>query len=188
MTEQPTPHAFRFTEAPASWNVKYLESGYDCQLTLRDDDTKKLLERISNVMDWLDKTGAQPTRVSAPAIAQAVPAVPPPASSSKEPTMVPVGDEDATVHREVIQVNTIQHAVTNKGLHHLTVLGGKFSKFGVACWDECIPDILKGEAGYTKWEFGTVYKPPAGMEYATVEEVTKNDTTRRKVVAWSSHA
>jgi hypothetical protein len=47
------------TEAPASWNVRYRVSGYDCTLTLRGESGKDLLDKAAAALKWLEENGAQ---------------------------------------------------------------------------------------------------------------------------------
>ena len=50
-----------FTESPASWNTRYVtEDGFTCQLTLRADSGKELLERAINAMAHLREQGCTP--------------------------------------------------------------------------------------------------------------------------------
>jgi len=43
-----------FSEAPASWNTKYLRpDGFVCQLTLRGTDGAELLPKTDKVIEWL---------------------------------------------------------------------------------------------------------------------------------------
>ena len=57
MTDQ--PKAPNFTEAPASWNVRYNLGGYDCQLTLRGDNGSEVLTKAQAALKWLSENGAQ---------------------------------------------------------------------------------------------------------------------------------
>jgi hypothetical protein len=50
-------------EARASWNTVYQsKEGFECQITLRDDDEVKTAERAKNVMVSLIKAGAAPIK------------------------------------------------------------------------------------------------------------------------------
>ena len=50
-----------FTEAPASWNSKYIHpSGFECQITLRGDTGSELLEKAQNAIDYLLEHDCQP--------------------------------------------------------------------------------------------------------------------------------
>ena len=43
-----------FTEASASWNTRYVDpNGFECQLTLRADTGKELLEKVSSAITFL---------------------------------------------------------------------------------------------------------------------------------------
>jgi len=59
MSDKPTTQSF--TEAPASWNVKYIVNGYDCMLTLRGESGADLLGKTAKALEWLQANGAQPT-------------------------------------------------------------------------------------------------------------------------------
>jgi hypothetical protein len=63
---QPTPWAL--PEAPASVNVRLLIDGRDCQLTLRDRDEGRLLERLQAVLQQYP--APEPPRASAPTSGQ----------------------------------------------------------------------------------------------------------------------
>ena len=50
-----------FTEAPASWNTRYVTpEGFVCQITLRGDTGKELLEKADVAMRFLLEHGYQP--------------------------------------------------------------------------------------------------------------------------------
>ena len=50
-------------EAKASWNTLYQSTeGFECQITLRDDDETSVAERAKKVMTSLTKAGAEPIR------------------------------------------------------------------------------------------------------------------------------
>ena len=49
-------------EARASWNTRFVTSqGFDCQITLRDDDEKELVKRAGEVMQGILSRGGNPT-------------------------------------------------------------------------------------------------------------------------------
>lgn len=49
------------TEAPASWNTKYITpDGFVCQLTLRGESGKDLLEKANAALTWLKDNGYLP--------------------------------------------------------------------------------------------------------------------------------
>jgi len=55
MTEQ------TFSEAPASWNTLYLSpEGFRCQLTLRGDSGKEIIEKAQAALAHLQSQGCQP--------------------------------------------------------------------------------------------------------------------------------
>ena len=50
-----------FTEAPASWNSKYIHpSGFMCQITLRAETGAELLSKVQNAIDYLLASDCQP--------------------------------------------------------------------------------------------------------------------------------
>jgi len=50
-------------EARASWNTLYQsKDGFECQVTLRDEDEAQLAERASNVMTSINHSGGLPVR------------------------------------------------------------------------------------------------------------------------------
>lgn len=54
-----------FSEAPTSFNVRYILRGFDCQLTIRSETGSDLLPKTLKALDWLEANKAEPTRVSA---------------------------------------------------------------------------------------------------------------------------
>lgn len=49
------------TEAPASWNTRYsTPDGFVCQLTLRGETGKDLLEKANAALTWLKENGFMP--------------------------------------------------------------------------------------------------------------------------------
>ncbi len=49
------------TEAPASWNTRYVTpDGFVCQITLRGDSGKDLLEKANVALTWLKENGYLP--------------------------------------------------------------------------------------------------------------------------------
>ena len=50
-----------FDEAPASWNTRYIDpNGFECQLTLRCDSGKELLEKAASAVSYLLENGCKP--------------------------------------------------------------------------------------------------------------------------------
>ena len=64
MSENKDASTHHYTEAPASWNVKYYQNGYDCMLTLRASTGKELFEKVGSAMTWLQNNGSQPNHYS----------------------------------------------------------------------------------------------------------------------------
>ena len=63
MTNENNNHAndFLFSEAPASWNTRYVDpDGFECQLTLRAETGQELLDKVSGAIAHLLKNGCQP--------------------------------------------------------------------------------------------------------------------------------
>jgi hypothetical protein len=54
-------HSVLSSEAPASWNTRYqTPEGFVCQITLRGDTGKDLLEKANAALTWLKEKGFQP--------------------------------------------------------------------------------------------------------------------------------
>jgi hypothetical protein len=52
---------YNFSEAPASWNTRYIDaSGFECQLTLRDTNGSTLLKKASAALAALITEGCTP--------------------------------------------------------------------------------------------------------------------------------
>ena len=50
-----------FSEAPASWNTRYIDpNGFECQITLRGENGSELLEKAANATAYLLKNGCIP--------------------------------------------------------------------------------------------------------------------------------
>jgi len=62
MTTNHTPKSdVLFSEAPASWNTKYLTpDGFECQITLRAETGAELLEKAASAIAHLLKSGCVP--------------------------------------------------------------------------------------------------------------------------------
>jgi hypothetical protein len=59
MSDQTTTQDF--VEAPASWNTRYItQDGFTCQLTLRAESGKELLERANSALTYLREQGCIP--------------------------------------------------------------------------------------------------------------------------------
>ena len=54
------------TEAPASWNTRYITpDGFVCQITLRGDNGKDLLEKANAALSWLKDNEFKPSDTNA---------------------------------------------------------------------------------------------------------------------------
>jgi len=62
MTNDQVPKAdVLFTESPASWNTRYLTpEGFACQITLRAENGRELLERANAALAFLLENGYSP--------------------------------------------------------------------------------------------------------------------------------
>ena len=62
MSENNSPKSSTvMTEAPASWNTKYVTpDGFVCQITLRGETGKDLLEKANVALTWLKENGFLP--------------------------------------------------------------------------------------------------------------------------------
>jgi hypothetical protein len=170
-----------YTDAPASWNIRYYMAGFDCQLTLRDMSGSKLLQRAGVALNKLQASGAQPERtmrstptqqtVYAPS-APIMPAGYPMPAPVQPPAPAPAAPKAAEpTELEWIKVESITHAVTDSGHHYIKVKGGRYSKFGVKAWVEAINGTQA--EGYVEWPIGTEYGPLPGMEVALVADGKK---------------
>ena len=68
MSENPAPKNISWvTESPASWNTRYVTpDGFVCQLTLRGETGKDLLEMANAVLVWLRDNCYKPDENFAP--------------------------------------------------------------------------------------------------------------------------
>ena len=61
MSENPIPKSTTYLEAPASWNTRYLNpEGFVCQITLRAESGRDLLEKANVAIAYLVETGCTP--------------------------------------------------------------------------------------------------------------------------------
>jgi hypothetical protein len=164
MTDQQGPTSPTFNEAPASWNVRYVVDGFECMLTLRANGGDELMPKTKTALAWLKEHGALPVGAKAQAPAPQSGTPPPTAKGTPPPPAAANGHGEETV---VIKVESIAHAVTDTGHHHVKVKGGKFSKFGIKAWAEVIPANC---AGWEAWPIGQEYQPMDGMEYAVIKD------------------
>lgn len=131
-----------FTEAPASFNVKcYSSDGFDIMLTLRDQDSGKLMHRASVALKWLKENGFSPTR---PQVA------PPPLFPDDDDPIAREAELDD--RRRPVQSNgddglTFEaselFAQTSKGKTYWKIKGGRFSQYGVTVWPEVLNEAIK---------------------------------------------
>jgi hypothetical protein len=137
-------------------------------LTLRANSGADLMPKTQKVIAWLIEQEATPGRPQ-PNGHGPQPSAPAPAPKPAQPQPQPAASAPAEQHTyEVIPVNTVAHVVSEKGHHSLKVKGGKYSKFGVTAWTEVIP-----VEGWETWDIGAEYAPPAGMQFATVADISK---------------
>jgi len=65
VTDQIVKPNFQFNESPASWNTRYVTpNGFVCQITLRADSGKDLLERADVAMSFLLNHGYSPSELN----------------------------------------------------------------------------------------------------------------------------
>ena len=75
-----TPTPIISTEAPASWNTRYIDAaGFDCQLTLRAQSGAELLKKAQAAINALVEAGCTPAgyRPTPPPAAPQAPQDPP---------------------------------------------------------------------------------------------------------------
>jgi hypothetical protein len=81
--DTPTPTRPTYTEAPASWNCRYVSpDGFECQLTLRGESGADLLPRTVAALEWLSQKGCTPKgfKAAVAAVEAAIDAHPAPAN------------------------------------------------------------------------------------------------------------
>ena len=178
MTDEPKGPAPLFTEAPASWNTKYLLDGFECQLTLRAASANDLIPRTIQAIDWLKEHGAQPTRLPNGSVHVPAPATVATPQPAHAPQPAAAAQAAASGAAEVIQVSSVAHCVSKNGKDFIQVKGGKYVKFGIPAWEEVVPVTA---ADWQLWQVNAEYQPPAGMEYAMVQD--KKVTLFRTTVA-----
>ncbi|MFH1486187.1 MAG: hypothetical protein ABIH46_08960 [Chloroflexota bacterium] len=62
-TKKSTRKEVKMNEARSSWNTAYLSpEGFECQITLRDEDENVLRERIASVVAGIAEAGGIPLR------------------------------------------------------------------------------------------------------------------------------
>jgi len=60
-TDQSTKADVLFTESPASWNTRYVTpQGFVCQITIRGENGKDLLEKADSALNYLSTQGYRP--------------------------------------------------------------------------------------------------------------------------------
>lgn len=135
-----------FTEAPASFNVKcYSPDGFDIMLTLRDQDSTQLMDRVSKALKWLKENGFSPTRqYNEPA--------PPPLFLDDDD---PIAREAELDDRRPVQSNgdseemffqaheLVANVSAGKTYWKVKADGGKFGKYGVTVWPEVLEEAIK---------------------------------------------
>ena len=88
-------HARTWTEAPASVTIKaYAPSGFDVLLTIRDDDTAALIERMMGALGWLASKNFRPAYGNGKALA---PKTTPPQNAPPAQETPPQAQGDAPV-------------------------------------------------------------------------------------------
>lgn len=167
---QPTERTW--TEAPASFTIKYLMGGYDCMLTLRGENGGDVLTKAEQAVKWLTEHSAGPNANNHKPTAPEQPApqsngAPKPAGGSQPQKPNPEDGETVT-----FDVKTMAHCVTDNGAHYVRIKGGKFSKFGAKAWPEVLPQEAQE---FQDWEIGQEFTPFDSMKHATVtgSKVTK---------------
>jgi len=176
-------------EAPASATVKVIyPSGYDILWTLRDFDEDMLAVRLDRVLVSFEDTGCKPDGFSRPAYP---PAASTEASAHAQPRAMSPEDMIITtpdVSRDnldkggfdMFPVETITHMVTQgKGVPHLVVKGGNFTKFGWKAWQEVLPESLKLD----DFPIGKEMAAPPSMRMAFLSK-GDSEGKNRKVIAF----
>ena len=56
-----SPKVIDFSEAPASWNTRFIDpNGFECQITLRGETGSELLDKAAIAINYLLKNGCKP--------------------------------------------------------------------------------------------------------------------------------
>jgi len=155
------------TEAPASVNFRaYTKTGWQLQITLRDDSESNLLERMGNTIAAITERGMTPNSNNGSSTTSATqqPAQLQPA------TIAPVlhnGFADFSFNAEILRVSV------DGGKKRFKVLGEQFSQYGIVIYDE----ILKA-AGYEPDNL-----EPKDYALENVMAIVTHDNKQRKKVA-----
>lgn len=135
-TDQPQPTAKQhtFTEAPASWNIRYRVNGFDEQITLRGDTYAEIKPSIDKAREYvrgivkadpLPKAAADAINTDRETASQVSP------TATQTPAAPQNGNGQTFACTEM-------SAVVNAGKVRWIVKGGQFTKFGVTCWPEVL--------------------------------------------------
>lgn len=144
MTEQ-TNH--NFSEAPASWNIKYRIKGFDEMITLRGNSYAEIAPQADKAREWVHQHTAPGVSATADAV-NTDDNLPTPdplradferfAQTDPKPKQQP-GDVTESFEAEELTVS-----VTD-GQTYTKIKGGQYTKFGVTVW----PEVL-AQAGINK--------------------------------------
>lgn len=170
MSEQ-TIHTF--TEAPASWNIRYRNNGRDEQITIRGNSYAEIVKSIDAARDYVKAHSDTMTPIAK--ITDAI-------NTEAELTgQVPAGE--MVIHTEPkpqpsgatesFEADELTITMID-GQQYTKVKGGQFKKFGVTVW----PEVLT-EAGIGKLDPA---KSPYGLRGYTAYFNRKEDGKPGKVV------
>jgi hypothetical protein len=120
-----------WTEAPASWNIRYRISGFDEQITLRGESYAELVTHIDAARAYVGKLiGAAP---SAKTAIEAINVDAQPGDLEYTPISDSQPATPLTFEADKLSVTV------SEGKKYVKVKGGKFQQFGVSVW----PEVLK---------------------------------------------
>lgn len=160
----------------------YTPGGLKIHLTCRNFTGKDALDEIIHTIEYGIKKYKLTTKLSPPPATstqvvasngnapvnhppQAQPAgsAPVPASAPAPASTPAVSQAPASEEIERIILETIQHGVSESGVHYLLCKGGKYRKYGIKAWPEVLPPPYQG---FESWAVGVTYAPVAGFEIA----------------------
>lgn len=136
MAEQENTTRF-FTEAPASWNIKYRVNGLEEMLTLRGDSYAAIVADVDRAREYVathsDKRGELP-KVEAPSLPNPMNdgGDDPFSGSDAKPAQASGVSNDNSFTAEKLT------GTVAEGKTYWKVKGGRFSQYGVTIWPEAL--------------------------------------------------
>lgn len=168
-----------WTEAPASWNIKFRINGFEEQITLRSDSYSEIVPTIDKARAYVTGLiGAAPSRkATEDAVNVESPAPFAPLPNGGE---IPIkqnaqaGVQNRNSNALTFEVERME-ANVNAGKVSWRCKGGHFTQYGVICW----PEVLKAanmNLDPTKGAY--TFNPPLVAEYALKDDGKPQKVTR----------